>query len=57
MRTEYVITIYVDARDETDLRKATDVACDRITSYDPSILILDSDVDYAPDKEVGRELN
>jgi hypothetical protein len=45
-RDQYIITITVDALEETDLRKATELACDRMTSYDPSILILDSDVDY-----------
>ena len=51
-RDQYIITITVDALEETDLRKATELACDRMTSYDPSILILDSDVDYdTPDKE------
>jgi hypothetical protein len=40
-----VITIYVDAREESDLKRATELACDRIVDYDPTILILDTNVD------------
>jgi hypothetical protein len=47
MRTQFVITITVDAEESTDLRKATEVACDRMAEFDPTIKVLDSDIEYA----------
>jgi hypothetical protein len=57
MREQFVITITVDAPEDTDLRKATDLACDRMVEANSDIKVLDSDIDYAPNAGHGTELN
>jgi hypothetical protein len=56
-REQYIITIEVDAPEDADLRKATDLACDRLAEVNSDIKVLDSDIDYAPGSGTGRELN
>jgi hypothetical protein len=51
MRTQFIITITVEAEESddghsTDLRKATEVACERMTEFDSDIKIIDTHVDY-----------
>lgn len=52
MREKFVITITVEAEESaeghsTNLRKATELACDRMVEFDSAIKIVDSHVDYA----------
>lgn len=44
-RFNYIVTLSVSCNELTDLRKAVELACDRMTEYSSDINVTDSDID------------
>lgn len=49
MKENYVITILVTCDDQTELRKATDLACDCMTKFSSDIKVTDTHIDFDTD--------